>query len=249
MPGLPLALQLYTVREALQQDPAAALRAVRAAGYEHVETADLLGQSPEGFRRWLEDAGLAPVAMHFGAEQVLDNPALVAETLRAMGVRYAVVSWMNFDTRDAWIDAARKLDAAGAALRGEGLVLCYHNHAHEFERFGGDAALDLLLANAAPEHLALELDICWANVGGADPLALLRTHAGRVPLIHAKDYRMDDGQFSFAEVGRGITDWPPILDAAANAGAAWCIVEQDESRVGAMESARLSAEFLAALGQ
>lgn len=244
METLPFALQLYTVRESLQRDPAGTLARVREAGYRHVETAGLLDQEPELFRAWLQDADLTPVAMHFPSEEVMGDAARVAATLTAMHVRYAVVSWMKFDTKAEWLDAAAKLDAAGAYLRGQGFVLCYHNHEHEFARFDGETALGLLLANSAPEHLALELDTCWARVGGSEPAALLREQAGRVPLVHLKDYRMDDDQFSFAELGRGIMDWPPIIAAARAAGASWFIVEQDQTRMGEIESARVSAEFL-----
>lgn len=244
MANLPFALQLYTVRDHMAKDLETTLRRVREIGYAHVEIGDLLGKTPMEFRALLESAGLEPVSMHFGFEQVLGDLGQVVDAVRTMGVRYAVISWMAFDSEEGWRSGAKMLDDAGARLRQHGLRLCYHNHAHEFETYDGDYALDILLQGTSEDHLALQLDICWANVGGADPVRLLQKYCGRVPLIHVKDYRMQDSQFSFAEVGCGCTDWTPILDAARSCGVEWYIVEQDESARDSLESARISAERL-----
>ena len=240
----PLALQLYTVRDHLEKDPEATFRRLREIGYEHVETAGFMGRTAADFRACLDEAGLAPAAMHVGFDQLSASPAQVLENSLVLGVKYAVISYMKFDDAAAWIAAARVADDAGALLKKAGVQLCYHNHGHEFERFDGETALDLIMQNSDPDMLGLELDICWTCVGGVDPVALIQKYADRMPLIHVKDYRIDDGVFSFAEVGHGRIDWPLIFNATKAAHAAWYVVEQDESLRDSIESARISLEFL-----
>ena len=108
-----------------------------------------------------------------------------------------------------------------------------------------------------------EIDVCWANIVGVDPAALLRTYAGRAPLVHLKDSTGDRPAehyeslgidhrpapdaipFSFRPVGSGTVNIPAVIAAAKEAGTSWLIVEEDEPAEGqtAMESARISAEY------
>jgi sugar phosphate isomerase/epimerase len=52
----------------------------------------------------------------------------------------------------------------------------------------------------------------------------------------------------FAEVGHGTLDIPGIIAAGESAGAHWFIVEQDRCERPALESVRMSREYLTRLG-
>jgi sugar phosphate isomerase/epimerase len=245
------ALQLYTVRDFMEKDPETTLRQVKAVGYDFVELAGLCDLGPEAFKALLDANGLTAMSMHAGYERITGNLDGVIAEARIFGMHYVVVPWVGgpmCPDRAAWLDAARAMDAAGAHLREQGLQLCYHNHAHEFERVEGDVILDLLYENTAPENLAVELDTCWASIGGSDPVDLIRKYAGRMPLLHVKDYVASQPP-QFAEVGRGCMDWPAIFAAARQAGVEWYVVEQDDHfAVNSLESARTSAAYMAASG-
>ena len=63
-----------------------------------------------------------------------------------------------------------------------------------------------------------------------------------------KTTREDNG-FEFRPVGMGLQDFPAILKAAEEAGAAYAIVEQDASvDRPPMEAAKLSREYLKKIG-
>jgi len=245
----PHALQLYSVRDELAADPRRALARVKAAGYDHVELAGTAGLPQEEFAALLGAAGLRAVAAHLPLEALTADPAAAAETARCFGVRHLVMPWTDpaACARAAdWVAVARALDAAGAFLRAEGVTLGYHNHDHEIPPvFGGNSALDLLMENSDPAHLTLELDLCWAAAGGADPAALLRRHTGRVPLVHVKDSRPGPGgNLVFTPLGRGTMCWDTLLPAAEAAGAEWLVVEQDTALEDAMAEVAESAAFL-----
>ncbi len=123
------------------------------------------------------------------------------------------------------------------------MTLCYHHHGHEFDRVDGEYIFDVIMDHSDPDHLAAEIDTYWAQYGGVDPVALIERYAGRCPLLHIKDMA-DDAPRSFAEVGRGVLDWNAILEAARKVSVKWCVVEQDESKHGSLESALMSAEYL-----
>lgn len=249
MSSIPFALQLYTVRDHLEKDTPATLRRVKDIGYDYVELAGIGMYGPREYNQMLSDAGLQAISGHFPFDDVVKNTGAVIETVHALGLRYAVVPWLGGELcpdRNAWIAAAKAMNEAGARFRHADIALCYHNHAHEFERDNGQYILDILFESSDAHNLAAELDTYWVKFGGADPAQYIAQYSGRVPLLHLKDMTGGDSR-TFAEMGRGIINWTPILQAAAKAGVQWYIVEQDECPGDTLESARVSAEFVRTL--
>lgn len=246
MAPVPFALQLYTVRDHMEKDPVATLRRVKEIGYDYVELAGFLNRTPRECRGLLDDAGLIPVSAHVGADVVAADPAWAIGAARDLGVEYMVVPWMDVSRmhgRDDWLRAAEGFQEAGERLKAEGIRLCYHNHDHEFRRIAGDLIMDLLLGDAAGV-LDAELDVYWITYAGEDPVEQIRRYRGRCPLLHIKDMS-NDASRSFAEVGRGVIDMEAVLREGAQAGVKWFIVEQDITSGDALESARISAEYMA----
>ncbi len=248
MPSTPYALQLYTVRTALEKDPAATLAQVRQAGFNCVELAGTHGHAPEAFKKMLDAAGLTPISAHIAYPEVVGNTGGAIAHARVLGIHYIVVPWLGgeaFVTRHAWVQAARALDNAGARLRDAGIRLCYHNHAHEFETVEGAVIYDILFDTAAPDNLALQLDTCWAAVAGKDVPAMIRHYGARMPLLHIKDYTPGPPP-ALTELGHGCMPWKNIFEAARHSDVVWNIVEQDDNFThGSIESARAGAAFMA----
>lgn len=255
---IPFALQLYTVRDRLAADLPGTLAQISRIGYRHVEMAGTQGRSPKEYKSLLCEFGLTAISAHVPIEKIIGKPEAAADYARACELEYLVIPWAGgeaFSTKQAWLELARRIDTAGATLRRAGIRLCYHNHAHEFQPVEGAMAHDILFENTDPEHLAVQLDSCWAAVAGMDVLALLRKYTGRVPLLHVKDYK-PGAPPTLTEVGNGCMPWQAILPAAAKAGVAWYILEQDDhfapgldGHPDALESARISAAFMQELEQ
>ena len=253
MQPYPYALQLYSVRDYCEANPESGLRRVKTAGYDYVELAGLYGLEATALKDLLDTVELTPVSMHVGIEEIVGDTSSVARQAKEMGVDYVVVPWLGGEAcpdKKHWLLAAESMNVVGAALRGEGIHLCYHNHAHEFERLDDVAIFDLIFSNTDPESLKIELDTCWSTVGGEDTVALMQRYAGRIPLVHIKDCKpladSGDAPVQFTELGRGIMDFTRVLPAARAAGATWFIVEQDESDGDTLESAEINAAFMKA---
>jgi sugar phosphate isomerase/epimerase len=240
-----LALELYTVRDETARDFAGTLRQVAAIGYRAVETAGYGDLSPEALERLLNETGLRMVAAHVGLAALEEDLQRQIAYARAGGAEYLVVPWLPPELRADIDGLARRLQVLGHRVRDEGLRLAYHNHDFEFARDGDGYLLDRLLAAVDPDLLALELDAYWAVYAGVDPLAYLRRHAGRVPLVHLKDMTPDR---SFADVGEGTLDIRGIVAAAREAGTRIFVVENDQPKGPSLESARRSLENLRVMG-
>lgn len=247
--SLPFGLQLYTVRDHMEQDPRATLKAVKTMGYDTVETAGLAGLSAAAFRELLDEFGLRAFSMHVGIDALAEDVDQQIETAKTLGADFLVVPWIGGEEtsdRAAWEQYAKEMDVAGEAVRGAGLKLCYHNHAHEFALIGGDTVFDIIFNTAAPENLAAEIDVYWVKHAGYDPAAVIQQYTDRCPIVHFKDMTPAEPH-TFTELGQGVIDWPAMVETCKKAGVQWCVVEQDLCSGDSLESARVSAEFMATL--
>jgi sugar phosphate isomerase/epimerase len=244
---IPAALQLYSLREAAEHDLPGVLERTAAAGFLGVEYASLHGHAPGDVRRWAADLGLVGVAVHRRvspgpeAERVLDEAA-------ALGVDTVVVPWVDPDrlADETTIRAlAEELARAQAQAAARGIALGYHNHWFEAASIGDRTALEVLFEHAAPGLLA-EVDIYWAQVGGAEPSDLIRRLGPRVRLLHVKDGPARDREAPHVAVGSGSVDIAAALTAGAEV--AWHVVELDRCATDMFEAVEASLRWLRARG-
>jgi sugar phosphate isomerase/epimerase len=249
MPDYPYALQLYSVRDYCEKNPEDAFRQVKQAGYDFVETAGFYGLEGAEYKKILEASGLTPISMHVGMEELIGNLDLVLRNAELLSISYIVIPWLGSETcpeKTHWMTAIHTMNDLGLLCKKSGVQLCYHNHAHEFEYLEGKTIFDLIFGHSDADALHVQLDTCWAAIGGMDVVALLNQYAGRIPLVHVKDALpcRKGEKVVFSELGNGIMNWQNLLPACQAAGVRWFIVEQDESQGDSMKSASVNAEFM-----
>ncbi|MFL6462990.1 MAG: sugar phosphate isomerase/epimerase family protein [Bryobacteraceae bacterium] len=253
-----LGVELYTVRNVITKDPKAVLQSIKEIGYTEVEATDY-GNFDQVWSA-IQETQLTPASIHVNAA-LLDKDTGEIDArfslFKQRGFRYVVYPYVAPEKRggaDVYKRMAASLNKAGERAKAQGLTLCYHNHAFEFERQGDTSPLQILMTETAKDHLALELDIFWVTVAGHDPVDLLKTYAGRVPLLHLKDkakgipaqtqYNEKVPRETFKEVGNGSIDVPAVLKAADSAGVKHYFVEQDQTPGDPLESLRQSYAYL-----
>ncbi len=246
-----VALQLYTLRDHLKTpaDIAASLKKVRGIGYQAVQASGM-GPIPEAeFLSILDGEGLTLCATHEPSDTVLNEPQAVVERLKKLSCAYTAYPYptgINFADETQMRQLAERLEVAGKILQEAGQVLTYHNHAIEFVRMGEMTFLDFLYANTNPEYLQAEIDTYWVQYGGGDPIAWCEKLAGRLPLLHLKDYAFTiDNKPTYTEIGAGNLDWKKIIAAAEGSGCRWFIVEQDTCPGDPFDSVAKSYRYIA----
>jgi sugar phosphate isomerase/epimerase len=265
-----LGVALYTVRDQMKADAAGTLKAIADLGYRYVESGLLPSLGPALKTAGLKQASAyAPTYLVTGNRQAWAGSGdLLPESYtwsqaideaKSQGLQYLVVVYLMKAERgglDVYRALAAKLAKAGEACGKAGLGLAYHAHAFEYEPIDGVRPIELLLKETPKEALGLELDTFWASIAGADPVKMVQTYSGRVPLVHLKDkatgtpVQYDEGKVpkeAFKEVGRGAIDFAAFLPAAAKAGVKYYYVEQDYSAGSPLDSLRTSRQALAAL--
>ena len=267
--GLPVGIQLYTVKEAMQEDPAGTLKKLREIGYREVETAGFGKLSAQQFRGLLDEAGLACPSAHLP----FDNLASAFEDAHALGAHYATSGSLHASAGDpnradtSWTPSmnledakrtARLANHIGEAAKRAGLQFVYHNHNFEFaKQAGGVVCYDVLLRETDPDLVKFEIDCGWMIFAGRNPIDYFKKYPNRFPMIHVKDFLPDNGTAASgkapmlgAELGHGVVDYKPIFAAAKAAGLKHYFVEQEGpfSRMNPLRSAQVDFEYLRSIG-
>src|ERR1700727_1336392 len=88
--GLPIGLQLYSVRELLPKDYDGTLRQLGALGYREVEAAGFFGHTPSEVKQAMDHAGLNCVSAHYPLRDLLPKVNEVIQFGKDLGLRYIV---------------------------------------------------------------------------------------------------------------------------------------------------------------
>jgi sugar phosphate isomerase/epimerase len=266
-PGV--ALQLFGVREEMDQDAVGTLRAVAEMGYRAVELISYSGSyglSAAELKRTLGDLGLTPIGVHLRTTDLQERFEETALYYRDAGVPEMVVATLPheyYEGADGFRRGGELLGELARRCGAAGVGLSYHNHYSELASAGDGYGLDLIFEGAGGADVGLEADVYWITHAGADAPAVLRRYADRCRFVHLKDRpagldaatvevalaRRADLSRMFAEVGEGSLDWPPIFAAAEATGTRWYVVEQDASARGPLESAAISLRHLKEWGK
>ena len=269
--SFPVAIQVYSVRDAAAKDLRGTLKQIKEMGYDGVEFAGLYGHTPEAVRDMCLEFALVPISAHVPYLDMVKDPEGVLGQYATIGCKYVAVPYLTPEYRPGtpnFADVIKNVEKLGAVAKKLGMTLLYHNHDFEFLKIDGKYALDILYDSVPADLLQTELDMCWVNVGGENPSDYLRKYSGRSPVVHLKDFAGSKSEnmyeligiekkaepapqkFEFRPVGSGKQDFPSILKAAEDAGAEWVVVEQDNPSMGLtpLECAAKSRAYLKTIG-
>ena len=257
-----IGVQLYTVRELMQQNPADTIAKIAKVGYNSVEGATytgsqkFYGMDPVIFSKLLKDNGLVMPSAHYRLGEEKTNGENVKGTMlhewdkavddaAAVGLKYMVCAFLSPAERgglDHYKYVADQLNIAGEKCKKVGIQLCYHNHDFEFAKQDNTYPMDILFA-ADKELVKFEMDLYWVTKAGMDPIALFKQHPGRFPLMHLKDMDKTE-QKAFTEVGNGVIDFKTILKNQKTAGLKYFFVEQDKCPGSPFDSITQSYNYI-----
>lgn len=252
MEKIPIAVQLYSVRDDCARDLPGVLEAVAGMGYEGVEFAGYYGFDAPALRTLLYDNGLKVAGCHVGIETLLgDELEKSIEFHRTLGNEYLIVPGLAAkycDSTDAWRRTARTMNEISAALAPHRMQTGYHNHTVEFKPFepGGELPWDTFFGGTDPEVI-MQFDTGNALHGGSDALPFLRRYPGRAVTVHLKEHSATNPT---ALLGEGDVPFGAIFDICESTGGTkWYIVEQESYAYPPLECIDRCLKHLRSLGK
>jgi sugar phosphate isomerase/epimerase len=243
----PISVQLYSLRDEAAADFPAVIERLGRIGYAGVEPAGFHGLAPREFRRRVEAADMVVSSAHITLP-VGDSANETLDVQQEIGAEDVVVAFLppdRFANSDQIFVTADQLNRARENVAARGMRLGYHNHNWEFSQQVDDRpAYDVLFEQLHPEIFA-EVDVYWAQVGGSDPVEVVRSLGDRARLLHMKDGPADSPKSAMTAAGSGVIDLPAI---AAVSEAKWFVVELDRCETDMFEAIEQSYRHLVGEG-
>jgi inosose dehydratase len=234
-----------------------------AIGYQGFELNGKFPRDSAGVGRVLAEHGLALVSGWYSgqlaARSAEEEIAAIAARVRMMaengatvlvygevagsiqGQRVRLKERPRFHSNAAWTAYAEKLNQLARYTASQGVKLGYHHHMGAYVESPED--IDRLMSLTGGE-VGLLFDSGHCYMGGGDPLAVLRRHAGRVCHVHFKDVRgkvvelSRNAQWSFPDCivngtftvpGDGDLEFAAMLDVLLQHGyRGWLVVEAEQ---------------------
>lgn len=249
MSAMQVGLQLYTLRDEMAADPQGTLRKVAALGYAGVEFAGYHGMGASNIRNLLDELGMVAIGSHVGLTNIRQNLQDEIDFLQTIGGNYMVCPYIPEEERrneGEWRRVFSMFQETGESTRKQGIQFGYHNHDFEFTLQVKDQfAFDALYSSTTSDAVIVEMDVCWVQFAGQDPIAYIHKYANRLPLLHLKDFSKDlEGNLKTLELGQGVVQLADVIIASAESGVKWLIVEQDTCQNPPLQSVENSMNWL-----
>jgi sugar phosphate isomerase/epimerase len=255
MDGIPIGLQLFSVRGECQKDLPATIEAVADIGYAGAEPwgfggeeAEWMGHGADDIRAMLDDNGLACCGFHLATGALLgENLPRTVEFNRILGNRFLIIAADKgrMAALETIEELAGILNDAAEKVAPEGMFVGYHAHGFDFAELEGQTAWEHLFSRTRDEVI-MQMDVGNCARGGGDPIAMLRKFPNRARSLHLKDYGGPEG----AVIGEGEADWDTIFELVeTNQNTEWFVVEEGGRDGLGFDVCRRSLAALRAMGK
>jgi sugar phosphate isomerase/epimerase len=250
--GLPLGVQLYSVRTMLPKDFAGTLKQVGALGYTEVEAAGFYDHTPDEVKAAMQAAGLSCVSAHYPLGALKPKLDDIIAYCKSLGLQYIVCSSPMHQqpgagrtelTLDDWKWNADQFNQIGEKVKAAGMNFAYHNHVAEFTAIDGTLPWEVLEKNTDSAKVSFEMDCGWVEVAGQDPVPFLEKYPKRIVMLHVKDFK--DKKPPSVPLGTGAIDYKPIFAAAKGANIRHIFVEQEETQTTMLDALAIDAKYMA----
>jgi len=264
-------VQLWSVRDFMEKDPKATLKALSTYGYNLIESFQgdqgvFWGMEPKEFKAYLADHNLKLPSTHCDPQYALDAKKKdefkkLVDDCAEIGVEYMVNPYMGFlKTLDEFKNATDGLNVAGEICAKNGIQYCYHNHHYSFQKIENEYPQDIMMQGTKSGPVGFEMDIYWVVAAGEDPEEWLRKYPNRFVLSHVKDRYKEERLQEIKEeegasedfgingscvLGVGQIEFPKVLLTAKENGMKKYIVEHERyDDMTSMEAVEKDAAYM-----
>ena len=222
--------QMYTVREFTKNldDFALTLQKIADIGYKYVQVSGTCAFEAEWLREQLARTGLQCVLTHTPGPRIVDETEKVCAEHAIFGCDHIGLGWYAFDESKPetnYENFIRTYLPAAERMKANGKYFMYHNHDQEFRKLDGKLLMDKMAEDMPKDLMGFTLDTFWVQAGGGDPAQWIEKLAGRVPVIHLKDFSYGR---KMAVIGEGNINFSRVFEKAESAGTKFMLVEQDD---------------------
>ena len=246
-PKIPIAVQVYSVRQSAEKDLAGVLASIAKMGYDGVEFAGYYGRDPKDIRKMLDDNGLKCSGTHTGIGQLRgDNFEKTVEIHKALGTKYIIVpGGIDGDLHDVEKNKriAEEFSKLAEKLKPLGLSVGYHAHGGDAKLIDGVPAWERFFESASPDVI-MQMDIGNYMAGGGEPYKMIEKFKGRSKTVHLKEAGKNN-----PIIGSGDVDWKKVFELCETIGGTEWYVVEDEAGPSGLERIEKCISALREMGK
>lgn len=239
-----IGLQIYTLREfwKTKEGLLDTIEKISKIGYRVIQASGNELINPKEFKKIIDNNGIRVCSTHTGYEQIINEVDRVIEGHKILGCEAIICPGLPLElhNKEGYLKAAKDFEKVLPEIKKNGLVLGYHNHAIEFEKYDGKTGLEILLENCS--LLEAEIDTYWVQYGGGDPGYWIDKYSGRITNVHFKDMGNIQKKQVMPPIGTGNLNWVRIIESCKKAKVKYWIVEMDNTTIEPFEAVRISFE-------
>lgn len=162
---LPIAVQVYSVRDDAAADFKGTLQKLKDMGYDGVELAGLYGMTAAEVRAALDEVGIPAISAHVPYAELVADPEGTIAAYKEIGVQYIAFPYLGDEDRPgapAFEETLKNMRHICEVGKEMGIPFLYHNHDFEFIKMeNGQYGLDYMYDTIPADLLQTELDTCW----------------------------------------------------------------------------------------
>jgi sugar phosphate isomerase/epimerase len=246
--GQPVGFQTFEIIPHLNEDWEGIWKKMAGFGYRIADlvqfrnSPQLARKTAKDILQALTDAGLTATNGHFSYNAWTQSYAESVQYAHDLGLKSVVCALGPKRTAlDDWKWMADQLNQMGTRLKGDGLMLGYHNHEIEFRPVAGQIPWDILVQGTDPNIVHFQIDVGNLTFGGGDAVEYLSKYPGRYYSLHCKDFVK--GKAS-VPVGQGTLDWKKIFAIAKKQGIKSYVAEVGAYGVSSLDGTPLEQSTL-----
>jgi sugar phosphate isomerase/epimerase len=249
-------VQLYSVRDDMEVNPLATLKALSEMGYKFVEHANYIerkfyGWSATEFKKVLVDLGMSMPSGHTvlgkdhwdeAKNDFTDKWKYTVEDAAIVGQQFVISPWLDESWRNTEDNLKKYMgvfNKSGELCKASGMKFGYHNHDFEFsEKMGDKTVYDIMLEYTDPNTVIQQLDIGNLYNGGAVAKDIVAKYPNRFQSMHVKDEiaAKEPGEgghkYESTILGAGIVNVKEVIDLGKQSGGTIHFIIEQESYQG-----------------
>jgi sugar phosphate isomerase/epimerase len=246
-----MGIELFMIREDMDEDFVGTLKTLKGMDYEGVEMwSALYKHDPAFVADAMAQTGMEIASWHTDFEALVENLDETIDHNKKAGCKTIVLNYLPpvaCYSLDAVKAVGKLFDKIARRLTDEGMRFGFHNHGPVFfEKLDGISMWDYFNEYCDPAF-CMQLDVCTAAMGGEDIPALIARSAKRVISTHMKPFTPNMPGWTGMDpmIGEDSLDYIKIREAAQASAIEWHLVEyESRTRYTPMYAAELCLQRL-----
>jgi len=242
--AVPIALQLYSVRENLTEDFMKTMQQIADIGFTAIETVSFPGVTAEKAGEIFRELNLRVCGAH-SVLPVGGDKNNVLDTMAAIGCKRIVHSLLTVDSIDEIKNICDVVNQACQIAADNDMTITLHNHWWEFEPVQERLPFDLIRQWVDPA-VSFEIDPYWIITANRDPIQIIKSLGSKLSILHINDGPGTKDE-PMVPVGSGEIDVAAIVKSAEDFPE-WLVVDLSMLAADEIESAKKSYRYLISSG-